>query len=289
METYLLRNGFPASIFISLIFLMALSGGLIFFGYEVWKELQRVDFWTQFERSPLAVIGYTLLFGLLSTFWFLILFSLVPRKRRYGVMQVRSKWKAIVLQVLTLIWMTPFFLLFIYGLPEIIGALEFKFELSTLLPLFVGGLFLVLFLYGYMKAYRSMFNWIRAQSLYGTTTAKFEKTAAHRFRVRIGNKQSADATLRYRVHLNFVAELEVTTGGHGDDRSTRAERQVLYHEFQDVTATELGSGIEFSLPKSGEAAVYKSSFARRKSRYWEVLVEEHGGTFYERFYVPTSF
>lgn len=88
----------------------------------------------------------------------------------------------------------------------------------------------------------------------------------------------------YRVHFQHVNEYEQSTGT-GESVKKKLIRHVRYHEFRDVSGVALYAGIRLSTDEPQRLNLKGNRFSKNFPDYWEVLVEEHGGEFYARFFV----
>ncbi len=86
----------------------------------------------------------------------------------------------------------------------------------------------------------------------------------------------------YRVHLQYVHEYrqKAPKGQRGEP-----VRVIKYRQFSDLSGVELYKGIRLSTLKPEQLGLKGNQFSRYTPNYWEILVEEHGGAFWGRFFV----
>jgi len=121
-------------------------------------------------------------------------------------------------------------------------------------------------------------------------TATFDK-AAYRpgdvINVQVRDRLSENSATPHRVHLSYVEEkIDYTGVMRGMEAEYR--RMPTYNEYRDVTAAELHRGVTLRLPEPSSIAIRSTALEAKRPRYWEVLVEEHGGRYYSRFFVDTT-
>lgn len=88
----------------------------------------------------------------------------------------------------------------------------------------------------------------------------------------------------YRVHLQYVQEYEQSTN-LGQPENNKQVRQVKYRDFIDVSGENLYAGVRLPSLKYQRYITEGNRMSYNSLNYWEVLVEEHNGTFYGRFFV----
>jgi len=88
----------------------------------------------------------------------------------------------------------------------------------------------------------------------------------------------------YRVHLQYVQEYEQSIN-LGQSEENKQVRQVKYHDFIDVSGEKLYAGVRLPTLRHQRYPTGGNQMSFNSLNYWEVLVEEHSGDFYGRFFV----
>lgn len=121
-------------------------------------------------------------------------------------------------------------------------------------------------------------------------TATFDRAAyrlGESLHIQVQDRLSENSSLPYRVHLNHVEEKIVYTAGTRDAEN-KFKRHPTYNFFMDLSGADLHRGISLSLPKNALTVERITSLKNKRPRYWEVLIEEHGGRFFARFLVNAT-
>lgn len=147
-----------------------------------------------------------------------------------------------------------------------------------------------LLIYELFREFEVLYHYATTYWRHVRVTATFDKATyrlGEQIKVQVRDRLSERSEVPHRVHLSHVEEKVVYTGGaKGTD--SQIQRHATHNVYLDVTAAELHRGVTLTLPEPSPFAKRVTALRDKRPRYWEVLVEEHGGRFYARFLVNAT-